>query len=234
MMGKAEIGRIFGVPIVLDASFILLVVLYGFHYFTSANLTSISYGLVLVAGVALSILLHELGHSFAARYWNVPTAYVELNGLGGLCHFARAMPANRIANIVMLLAGPAANLVLWFLFDALGKMLIEQSDGSFAANGRTASLLLHLASVNSMLFFFNLLPAHPLDGGRTLVQIVSKAVGYDRAMRVVAYMGLLIAVWLCFLALGGQSFALLIAFVLFQTNVEVLQTHGGPRWRRWN
>ncbi len=234
MMGKAEIGKIFGVPIVLDATFILLVVLYGFHYFTSANLTSISYGVVLVAGVALSILLHELGHSFAARYWNVPTAYIELNGLGGLCHFARAMPMSRIANIVMLLAGPAANLVLWFLFDALGKVLIEQSDGGIPGNGRTASLLFHLASVNSMLFFFNLLPAHPLDGGRTLVQIVSKAIGYDRAMRVVAYMGLLIAVWLCFLALGGQSFALLIAFVLFQANMEILQTHGGPRWKRWN
>ena len=29
-MGKAEIGRIFGIPIVLDVSFILLAVLYGF------------------------------------------------------------------------------------------------------------------------------------------------------------------------------------------------------------
>ena len=62
--------------------------------------------MVLVAGVALSILLHELGHALAARYWRVPTAYIELNGIGGLCHFARQYAADRIANIVMLLAGP--------------------------------------------------------------------------------------------------------------------------------
>jgi len=36
------------------------------------------------------------------------------------------------------------------------------------------------------------------------------------------------------LAFGGKMFAALIAFVLLQANIEVLQTHGGPRWKRWN
>lgn len=233
-MGSAEIGRIFGIPIVLDASFILLAALYGFHNFTSGNAVSISYGLVLVAGVALSILLHELGHALAARYWRVPTAYIELNGIGGLCHFARPMPADRIANIAMLLAGPFANLILWQAFSNAGSAMLNSGGEDFSGANRTAFLLLQLGGVNSMLFFFNLLPSHPLDGGRALVQIASKFIGYDQAMRVVAYFGLLVAVWLVLLALGGQYFAGFIAFVLLQTNLEVLQTHGGPRWRRWN
>lgn len=230
-MGSVQISRIFGIPIILDTSFILLVVLYGMHHFTSGNAASISYGVVLVAGVAFSILLHELGHALAARYWRVPTSYIELNGLGGLCHFARAMPPDRIANIVMLLAGPAANLFLWQVFSNAGDLMLQSSSGQ---PDRMAFLLKHLGQVNLLLFVFNLMPAHPLDGGRTLVQIVSKVTGYDRAMRIVAYLGLLVATWLVLLAFGGQFFAGLIAIVLFQANVEVLQTHGGPRWKRWN
>ena len=230
-MGSAQVGRIFGIPIVLDVTFILLVVLYGMHHFTSGNLAGISYGVVLVAGVAFSILLHELGHALAARIWRVPTAYIELNGLGGLCHFARSMPIDRVANIVMLLAGPAANLLLWQVFSNAGDWMLQSSSGQ---PDRTAFLLKQLGQVNFLLFVFNLMPAHPLDGGRTLVQIFSKFIGYDRAMRVVGYLGLLVALWLVFLALGGQMFAAIIAFVLFQANIEVLQTHGGPRWTRWN
>jgi Zn-dependent protease len=230
-MGSAQVGRIFGIPIVLDGSFILLVLLYGFSHFTSQNLHSISYGVVLVAGVALSILLHELGHALAARIWRVPTAYVELNGLGGLCHFARPMPPDRLPNIVMLLAGPAANLLLWQLFSQTGDVMLQSaSDGP----DRMAFLLKHLGHVNFMLLVFNLLPAHPLDGGRTLVHLISKVIGYDRAMRFIAFTGLLIAVWLGLLAFSGQFFAALIAFVLLQANLEVLNTHGGPRWTRWN
>ena len=234
MMGKAEIGKIFGIPIVLDASFILLAVLYGYSHFTSSSITGISYGIVLVTGVALSILLHQLGHALAARYWRVPTALIELNGLGGFCYFARPMPQNRIANIVMLLAGPLANLILWQGFSYAGTAMLNSDGGDLSGVDRTGFLLLQLGSVNQMLFFFNLLPSHPLDGGRTLVQISSKFIGYDRAMRFVAYLGLLVAVWLGFLAFSGAIFAALIAFVLFQANVEVLQTHGGPRWQRWN
>ncbi|MEQ1670036.1 MAG: site-2 protease family protein [Hyphomicrobium sp.] len=233
-MGSAQVGRIFGIPIVLDGTFILLALLYGFHNFTSGSTASISYGVVLVAGVALSILLHELGHALAARYWAVPTAYIELNGLGGLCHFARAMPQNRVANIVMLLAGPAANFILWQVFSNAGRWMFQQPGDTFAGATRTAHLLLQLGSVNFMLFVFNLLPSHPLDGGRTLVQILSKFTGYDRAMRAVAYLGLLVAVWLGLLAFSGQIFAALMAFVLLQTNLEVLQSHQGPRWTRWN
>jgi Zn-dependent protease len=234
MMGKAEIGKIFGIPIILDASFILLAVLYGYSHFTSSSITGISYGIVLVAGVALSILLHELGHALAAQYWRVPTALIELNGLGGFCHFARPMPQSRIANIGMLLAGPFANLILWQGFSYAGTAMLNSESGDLSGIDRTGFLLSQLGRVNEMLFFFNLLPSHPLDGGRVLVQIISKFAGYDRAMRFIAYSGMLVALWLLFLVFAGQIFALLIAFVLFQSNLEVLQRFCGPRWQRWN
>jgi stage IV sporulation protein FB len=141
------------------------------------------------------------------------------------------MPTDRIANIVMLLAGPLANLLLWLVFSTASDWMRQVGDGR---PDRMTFLLTQLGRVNFLLFVFNLMPAHPLDGGRTLVQIASKFIGYDSAMRVVAYLGLLVAVWLVLLAFGGQIFAALVAFVLFQANIDVLQRHGGPRWKRWN
>jgi Zn-dependent protease len=96
-------------------------------------------------------------------------------------------------------------------------------------------LLLQLGRLNMLLLVFNLMPAHPLDGGRALAHLVSAFIGYDRAMRLVAYLGMLVAVWLVWLGFSGSYFAFLIAFVLFQANMQVLRVHGGgPRWRRWN
>lgn len=234
-MGQAEVGRIFGIPIVIDGSFALLALLFGFHHFTSANLTSISYGVVLVTGVGLSILLHELFHALAARFYRVPTSYIELNGLGGLCHFARPIGPDRLKNIVVLLAGPLANLILWKVCQYSGQALYFQQSPTFAGTDRTALLLMQLGNLNFMLMVFNLMPAHPLDGGRSLAHLSSSVIGYDRGMRLVAYLGLVVTAWLVWLGFSGSSFAFLIAFVLFQANMEVLQIHGGgPRWRRWD
>ena len=50
-------------------------------------------GLWLVAGLAGSIILHEMGHAWAGRYYGVRTSHIELNGMGGLCIYAGTMPA---------------------------------------------------------------------------------------------------------------------------------------------
>lgn len=88
----AEVGRIAGILIVLDASFILLFVLFGMHYFTSGSSQAISSGPLLVTGLALSILLHELEHAFAGRLYGIGTTHIQLNGPGGLCSYDRHMP----------------------------------------------------------------------------------------------------------------------------------------------
>lgn len=231
-MGKAEVGKIFGIPIVIDATFLLLVVLYGFANFTSGSTASISYGVVLVTGVALSILLHELGHAAAARYYGVGTSAIELNGLGGLCYFERSLPASRLSNIVVLLAGPAANLFLWQAFSYAAVAAIDTSvDGPFGMN-RTAALFMQLAQINQLLLVFNLLPAHPLDGGRALAQLLSAVIDYGLAMRVIACLGLVLAVFLGFAAIKGGLFVALIAVVLFQENLAVWQAYKRNNWRR--
>lgn len=231
---KVELGRMFGIPIIIDFGLILLAIVYGHSYFTSVSLSSISYGLLFFTGVALSILLHEFGHAFAGAYYGVPTSHIELHALGGYCHVTRAPPPYRIPNLVILLAGPAVTLVLWLAFMGLGHLAYElpHTLGFVTGVNQLGTLMLHLSVINLYLLIFNLLPSHPLDGGRSYVQILSVWLGYDRAMRLVAYCGVLVIAWLVWLGLQGQYFLWVMAFYLFQSNLAVLDTHGGPRWRR--
>lgn len=233
---KVELGRMFGIPIVLDFGLILLAVVFGHSYFTSGNMATMSYGLLLFVGVVFSILLHEFGHAFAGAYYGVPTSHIELHGLGGLCHFDRPLPPDRKINIAVLLAGPAVTLVLWLAFKGLGYAAygLPANAGFVTGVNRIGSLMLHLSTINFYLLIFNLLPAHPLDGGRSLAHVLSKWTGYDRAMRFVAYTGTLVTAWLVWEGIKGNYFMLLIAVFLFLANLSVLDTHGGPRWRRHN
>jgi Zn-dependent protease len=236
-MGQAEVGRIAGIPIVLDASFILLFVLFGMHYFTSGSSQAISYGLLLVTGLALSILLHELGHAFAGRLYGIGTTHIELNGLGGLCYYDRHMPIAAIPRTVMALAGPAVNLVLWLVCDGASTFLMSMPSATEDVTSavRFASLLDHLGELNFIMLWFNLLPSHPLDGGTALASMLGPVMGREKAMRLIAYTGMLVAGYCAWMVLQGNYFAVIIAFYLYQVNQNVLDTHrGGPTMKRWN
>lgn len=236
MMDKIELGRIRGIPIIVDFSLLLIMLVWGHSYFTSGNLTSISYGLLLVAGVIGSILLHELGHAAAFRYYRIPVSHIELNGFGGLCAPAGIVPPNRWPQIVISLAGPAVTALLWAAFAGLQYVLLQvlDSSGFSAGVGRLYGLAGHLSYLNWWLLLFNLMPSHPLDGGKAVAHLLSGWLGYDRAMRLVACTGMLVVAWLVWMGISGSYFAFLIAFFLFMANQQVLQTHGGPRWKRWN
>lgn len=231
-----EAGRLFGIPIYINVNLFLLALLFGYGYFTSGSLTNISYGVLLFLGVIFSVLVHELGHAFAARFYGVSVSHIELNGLGGYCAFSGGLPFDRIVNIAILLAGPAATLLVCLLFSSLATAAatLPNTVGFVAGTDRLYELFWHLGFINSWLFIFNMLPSHPLDGGRTLAHILSRWLGYDRAMRAIAFAGCIIIAWLVWQAFQGNYFALLIAFLLFQANMQVLDSHGGPRWRREN
>ena len=161
-MGRVEIFRVGGVPVFLDFLFVLLAVLFSWPYWSGGSDVGMSAGFVLVIGLFVSILLHELGHAWAGRWFGIGTRAIEINGLGGLCYFERSLPAKVLPRTVIGLAGPFANLVLWQAFDTAADL------SSGAGGGLLAVVLSQLAYANWMLLIFNLLPAFPLDGGKVL------------------------------------------------------------------
>lgn len=220
-MGRIEIMRVGGIPIYLDFLFILLAVLFTWPYWTGGSTIGMSAGFVLIIGLFVSILLHELGHAWAGRWFGIGTSAIEVNGLGGLCYFERSLPAKVIPRTVIGLAGPFANLVLWQAFGYAAAASMG------AGGGLLAGVLSQLAYANLLLLVFNLLPAFPLDGGKVLEAWIAPFAGPAWAIRIVAVLGLAVALFLAMRAFPGAIFMLMIAILIAIHNWQMLQSVGG-------
>ena len=224
MNPQIELGRIAGIPIILDMMFVLVLILFSYPEFTSGDTQQMSGALVVIAGLIASILLHELGHAAAGRLFNARVSHIRLTGLGGVAQFEKSLPKSIMARTVIYLAGPAANLLLWLGFRQLASLMMQNGVPMLSA------ALFVLADANFYLMCFNLLPAYPLDGGHTLDTWLGGLINHRWAVRIVASLGLLLAVWLGFTAFPDNIWRMLLAFFLFQTNAEALQGVGG--WQR--
>ena len=224
MFARMEIGRFAGITIYLDMMFVLVLLVFTYPYFTSGNTQLMSAGFIVVVGLLLSILLHELGHAFAGRLFNARVSHIELTGIGGIAHFERSLPRSALARSVISLAGPAVNLGLWL---GLG-WLAGEARGT--GNPMVSLPLGVLASANFFLMVFNLLPAYPLDGGHTLDAWLGALLGPVWSVRIVAGLGLAVAAGVALFALPSGFFLLIVALFLAQANWQALQSVVG--WRR--
>lgn len=129
--------------------------------------------LIWMAAVFVSILIHELGHALAARYFGA-SAHIVLYSFGGLA-ITHPEPRYVWDRVAISFAGPAAG----FLFALIIVVAL-------AASGHAGQFLLHwipirfkpftdanlneligqLLEINILWGLVNLLPIFPLDGGR--------------------------------------------------------------------
>jgi len=117
-------------------------------------------GIVILFG---SILLHELGHAFAARRVGGDCDRVVLWPLGGLA-FCRT-PNFWHAKLIVSAGGPAVNLVLAAIA-YMGTALVPDGTGvPFGPTWVFHQILPELLRCNLVLLIFNLFPLYPLDGG---------------------------------------------------------------------
>jgi Zn-dependent protease len=183
-----------------------------------------SAGFVIVVGLILSILLHELGHAFAGRLFDAHVSHIDLTGLGGVAHFERSLPTSAFKRSTIYLAGPAVNLALW---KGLGWLAVE---AAFTGNPMVGLPLAVLATANLYLMIFNLLPAYPLDGGYTLDAWLGAILGATWSVRIVSCLGLAVAAGVALYAFPTGIFLVFVALFLAQANLEALRSVG--RWRR--
>jgi Zn-dependent protease/predicted transcriptional regulator len=123
------------------------------------------YWLLGAAGALLlfvTVLIHELSHSFVARAQGLPVDSITLYLLGGVSSLNRE-PESASAEFWMAFAGPLASLVLGALFLGLHLLLYGPT--------WLGALFAYLGEINILLALFNLVPAFPLDGGRVLRSI---------------------------------------------------------------
>jgi len=169
-----KIGRALGIPIYVHASWFVVFFLVASSLATG-YLPEMLPGLSVprywgMGGVAalllfLSVLLHELGHSYVALRYKIPIKQITLFIFGGMAHMGKEPPSPR-AEFLIAMAGPLVSLILGAACFG-GAMAV---DSLFARSGVQGLVVLAslLGLVNVQLGLFNLIPGFPLDGGRVL------------------------------------------------------------------
>jgi len=171
---KWKIGRVLGIPIYLHASwfavffFVTWSLATGYLPETLPGLSIPRYwgmGGIATLFLFLSVLLHELGHSYVALRYQVPIRQITLFIFGGMAHMGKEPPSPR-AECLIAMAGPLVSLILGA--SCLGGAVAVES--LFAQPGVKGLVVLGslLGMVNMQLGLFNLIPGFPLDGGRVL------------------------------------------------------------------
>jgi len=214
------VARIAGIDVRIHATFLLLLVWFGFVYFAEGGYAAMFTGLTFIILLFVCVLLHEFGHALAARAYGINTPDITLLPIGGIARLER-MPDKPWQELVVALAGPAVNVVIAFgLYLVIGRFF-GLGDLEELAEGR-GNLLTQLLSINVILVVFNLLPAFPMDGGRVLRALLAMRLSHGRATRIAAAVGQVVAVLFGLLGLfGGNPFLLFIAvFVFFGARAE--------------
>ena len=149
-------------------------------------------GILAALALFLSVLIHELSHSFVARARGQGVHSITLFLFGGISNL-EADSRNAKDEFLVSVVGPLTSFVLavafWALLRAAGP-----------ANRPLAATLVYLVFVNALLGAFNLLPGFPLDGGRVLRSIIWAFTGNGRkATEIASY--------------AGQGFGFLLIFL---------------------
>jgi stage IV sporulation protein FB len=180
--------------------------------------------LLLTGVLFVSVLLHEFGHCFGARFVDGEAREILLWPLGGLASID--IPHRPRAHFITAAAGPLTNVLIcgiaavgfllmakfeWRLLPWSWSPPIRTLDGLHLLSGsgelRAGWDVLLLAQafwVNWMLFLINVvLVGFPMDGGRLLQSALWPAYGFRQATMAAVFTG-----FLCFLALSVASLCL--------------------------
>jgi len=149
----------------------------------------------LLAGLPLETLFlfilvfgHELTHSLAGRLCGIKINKIELFPFGGAAHPANPLEFEPLKEFFIAVAGPLFNLSVFFFLDNYRESFLLFLP--FIHDSQYIFLL----RANLFLFFFNLLPGLPLDGGRILRALLSPKAGFYRATEICARYGKVLGV----------------------------------------
>lgn len=163
---SAVVGQVFGIQLEVHVTFVLVIAwavigLVRRGATTGELLAFLGFAL----GIAVSVLLHELGHALAARRFGLKTKEISLTPMGGFSNIEN-MPESPKVQLPVVLAGPLVSLVLaglgfaWAWARGTLAMPLPWNDPSAPVS--------QLAWFNLVLGLYNLLPIFPMDGGRAL------------------------------------------------------------------
>ncbi len=213
-MTDLSVGRVFGIPLRLEGTALLLLGLIALGSARGGAL-AMAEGVAYAAVVFGSVLVHELGHALVARRTGVGALEIVLHGFGGLTRFGRT-PGPR-EGVFITLAGPLAGIALGVL-----AWPVSWFADPWGLVGR-------LVTFNIGWSLFNLVPMYPLDGGHVLYHLLARGGRQRAAIRTTAWVGIGAAV---LVGLGGYLLGMLFVMIVAGLSVwqcaNILRQTGRP------
>lgn len=222
------IGRLFGVPVRVHASLVLVVPAMALWLGSRGAgagaaqlgadasglvLPSYVFGLLLTLAVFATIIAHELGHALVALAQGARVRGITLMVLGGVTEIAHR-DATASQRFWVAIAGPLVNAGLGAL--ALAVYWIP----GLPLDARL--LAVYFGMFNIFVAALNLVPAFPLDGGRILRALLEARLPPEQATRIAARVGRFLALGFGIFAVLNLDVVLLVgcAFVYFGAGIE--------------
>lgn len=229
--------QLFGIPVRVHPFFWVVAVLLGMSDPDPVRL------LIWVAAVFVSIVVHELGHAFAARAHGWPPR-ITLYSFGGFATYSPTYHTPR-SQISISAAGPAAGFALAALV-ALGVRLAGHQlalvtsgllvyvDFALFATPALNVFIFDLLWINIFWGLINLLPVYPLDGGhiaREILLSVNAATGIRQSLWLSVVTAAALA---AYAVVQGDWFVTLMFGMLAYGSYTTLRAYGamggGRRW----
>ncbi|WP_417006592.1 site-2 protease family protein [Anabaenopsis arnoldii] len=177
-MQSWKIGSLFGIPLFLDPLWFIVLGLatlnFSMAYQQWGTTIAWSAGIVMALLLFTSVLLHELGHSLAARSQGIKVNSITLFLFGGIAAIEEESKTPAKAFQVAI-AGPLVSIALFLLFSITTNIT--------PATSPVSAMVTDLARINLVVALFNLIPGLPLDGGQVLKAAVWQMTG-DRFQAV--------------------------------------------------
>ncbi len=223
MQTSIQVGRIIGIPIRLHISFFIICAGIVFMFaeapgpFGLGDIEDISrpfrYSLATIAAFLffLSLLLHELSHSYVAMKYGTRIRGITLFIFGGLA-MMEDLPKEPDKEWRIAIAGPLMSFAIGgaFLFTYFGIAAVH-----VAIYDPFTILMFSIGLLNVVLATFNLLPAFPMDGGRVLRAFLAKRMQFLKATRRAVFV--------------GKTFAVIMAIVGFMPDPFIFFSTGDVR-----
>ncbi|MEO1401234.1 MAG: site-2 protease family protein [Cyanobacteria bacterium J06635_1] len=174
MQSGWRVGTLFGIPLYIDTSWFIILLLMTFLYGSDLLNQGVTMALAWGAGFGMalllfgSVLLHELGHSLVARMQGIQVNSITLFLFGGIASIDKESKTPGQAFQVAI-AGPLVSLSLFVILTLANLML--------PLSGLVSFMVGAIANLNLVLALFNLIPGLPLDGGQILKAAVWKMTG---------------------------------------------------------
>jgi len=224
MTWSFQIGKLFGIPLKIHVTFLLLLVVIAFVPAQGSGLGGLS-GVLFIVALFACVVIHELAHSLMARRYGVPVRHIILLPIGGISMMER-MPDDPHQEFNVAVVGPLTSVGIAVVLGLVVLLAAGNTQPFYSPwHAGLIPFLARLTWLNIILAGFNLIPAFPTDGGRVLRALLAFHMDYADATHTAAVIGQALAILLGVFAFFTANWLLVFiaAFVYMGASAEDTQ-----------